>query len=76
MFVHHYVIEKLMTLDAERASRLRHRELPPPVPIRSSRLLRAFGRALQAAGEGLESWAGPNGGTALQRDRFADPKYY
>ena len=62
MFSHPYVMEKLMELEKGRAIHVSHRELPPR-PRRTNALARSIGRAMRRAGEGLEAWAGPAGGS-------------
>jgi len=67
MLIHPYTLEKLIELEAERAVGVCRRELPPR-RSRSGGLLRSTGRALQRAGEALESWAAPSGGPAVRHD--------
>jgi len=67
MLIHPYTFEKLIELEAERGLGVRRHELSPR-RSRSGGLLRSTGRALQRAGEALESWAAPSGCPAARRD--------
>lgn len=67
MFDHPYVMEKLMELERPRATHLRPHELPAR-PRRANGLARSVGRAMRRAGEGLEAWAGPSGGSHARGD--------
>ncbi len=72
MLNHPYVMEKLTEFDRERIKRIQHYQLPPP-PRRHYSFLRAVGRALQAAGQCLESWAAP-GEEAMSRRDYSRPQ--
>ncbi|HEV8573691.1 MAG TPA: hypothetical protein VGR43_03185 [Dehalococcoidia bacterium] len=67
MLTHPYTLEKLTELEAERRARARYQMLPRRRP-QGNGLLRSTGRALQRAGEALESWAAPSGGPAARHD--------
>jgi len=76
MFDHPYVMEKLMELDAQRMARVQYYRLPARSP-RTNGFLRAMGRALRTAGEGLESWGTPAGAAPAKRDYSCpDAKQY
>jgi len=53
-----YVSEKLRKLEVERARRAPPRPPSTPSPVLGP-LVRAAGKVLRRAGEGLESWAAP-----------------
>jgi len=67
MLIHPYVMEKMMELDAERVAHVQRYQPHPRAP-RDHGILRAVGRALRTAGEGLESWAAPNDAAAVRGD--------
>ena len=67
MFDHPYVMEKLMELERRSANPFSPHELPPRPP-RGNGLARSVGRAMRRAGEGLEAWAGPGGGSQAGGD--------
>ena len=76
MFDHPYVMEKLMELERPRATHIRPRELPPR-SRRATGLARSVGRAMRRAGEGLEGWAGPSGGSQARGEySCTDGRYY
>ncbi len=74
MFNHPYVIEKLIELEKRRVTRFSPRELPPP-QRRANGIARSLGRAMRAAGERLESWAGP-GRPQSRADYFPEARRY
>ena len=76
MFDHPYVMEKLMELGKRRPTHIRPHALPPP-PRRANNLARSVGRAMRRAGESLETWAGPSGGSQAHGDYSCpDARHY
>jgi len=67
MFNHPYVLEKLMELEKQRANQIPTHPLPSRTG-RATMLARTVGRAMRRAGEGLEAWAGPSGGSQAGGD--------
>jgi hypothetical protein len=62
MFYHPYVLEKLMELEKSRANHIPPHPLASRTP-RANAFARTVGRAMRRAGEGLEVWAAPRGGS-------------
>jgi hypothetical protein len=62
MFDHPYVMEKLMELEKPRSIHITSYQLPQR-QRRQNQIARSIGRAMRRAGEGLEAWAGPSGGS-------------
>ena len=76
MFSNPYVMGKLLELERYRASHVPPHEAPPQ-PQRANRLARSVGRAMRRAGERLESWAGPSGGSQARGDySCSDARHY
>jgi hypothetical protein len=75
MFNHPYVIEKLIELERRPMTRFSPRDLPP-TRRRANGIARSLGRAMRTAGERLESWAGPNGGSQARAEYFPEARRY
>jgi hypothetical protein len=75
MFDHPYVMEKLMELERPRLIHISSFQLPQRTR-RPNRIASSVGRAMRRAGEGLEAWAGPSGGSQARDCPSPEARHY